>query len=425
MNVLTVILIMGKRTVSEHSRLRQLLRGRARGPAPAEAGVTNLETLLAELMFTTDQFAPNGMSFPGVPMLLDQEMRLVEPACAWLLHIALVRGRTRSRQTWRTYGEALYDWWQTLEANGWIWDEIGAAEIAAYRDRMLFHPSSHTGRAYARSTINGRIRTLALFYRWCVAAGLTSDVPFITSDLSLSRRQQQGFLSHVDASGGRQLSNELTIRQTPTLPKPLSPIALRRIMAGLDSRDRLIIEWAVTTGMRRMEVADLPLRALPRDGLDALVAVTIESTKGGKKRTVYPPLPLIDRTLAYVREERTVIVRKAKLRNANYTEPNNIFLTKSGRTMNPRRVGSMFAAAADAAGVTASFHALRHTFATSMLLFLQRRAQAQPNLNPLLTLQVILGHADLSTTAIYLRVLATDLTLIESSVDELYGAILQ
>ncbi|BCH14968.1 tyrosine-type recombinase/integrase [Mesorhizobium sp. L-2-11] len=380
---------------------------------------------MAELLFTSDEFAPNGMSVPGVPMLLDREMRLVEPACAWLLHIALVRGRTRSRQTWRTYGEALYDWWQTLEANEWIWDEVGVAEIAAYRDRMLFRPSDHTGRAYARSTVNGRLRTLALFYRWCVAAGLTDTAPFNTSELALSRRQPQGFLTHVDATGGRQLANELTIRQTSALPKPLSPVALRRVMAGLGSRDRLIIEWAVTTGMRRMEVAGLRLRSLPRSSLDALVVVRIEATKGGKTRTVYPPLSLIDRTLAYAREERAVIVRRAKLRHADYAEPDAVFLTEAGRGISARRVGAMFAAAAGTAGVTASFHALRHTFATAMLRFLQRRAQDEPELNPLLTLQVVLGHADLSTTAIYLRVLATDLTLVESSVDELYGALLQ
>jgi hypothetical protein len=101
-----------------------------------------------------------------VTLLLDSEMRLIEPACAWLLlYVALVRGRTRSRETWRTYGEALYDWWQTLVANGWGWDEVGLAEIAAYRDRMLSGPSDCTGRPFSRSTINGRIRTLALFYR--------------------------------------------------------------------------------------------------------------------------------------------------------------------------------------------------------------------------------------------------------------------
>ena len=358
-------------------------------------------------------------------MLLDHEMKLIEPACAWLLHVALVRGRTRSRQTWRTYGEALFDWWQTLEANEWIWDQVGITEIAAYRDRMLFRPSDHTGRAYARSTINGRIRTLAQFYRWSSGAGLIENTPFSVDELTLSRSRPQGFLAHVDSSGGRQVVNELTVQQTSVLPKPLSPATLRQIIAGLGSRDRLIIEWAVTTGMRRMEVAGLTLRALPRFGIDAMVAVNIEATKGGRTRTVYPPLPLIDRTLAYVREERAALVQRAKLRNADYAEPDTVFLTEAGRDMSARRVGAMFAAAAKKASVKASFHALRHTFATAMLQFLQRQAIDAPELNPLLTLQVVLGHAEISTTAIYLRVLATDLTLVEASVDELYEALLQ
>jgi hypothetical protein len=40
-------------------------------------------------------------------MLLHAKMRLIEPACAWLLHIAIERGRARNKETWRTYGEAL------------------------------------------------------------------------------------------------------------------------------------------------------------------------------------------------------------------------------------------------------------------------------------------------------------------------------
>jgi integrase/recombinase XerD len=92
--------------------------------------------------------------------------------------------------------------------------------------------------------------------------------------------------------------------------------------------------------------------------------------------------------------------------------------------MSPRPIGAVFSAAAGAAQVYASFHALRHTFATTMLRVLQRRAEREPDLNPLLALQVLLGHADLTTTAIYLRVLATDLTVVEASVDELYEALL-
>ena len=92
---------------------------------------------MAELLFTTEAFQPQGLSTPNVPMLLDADMRLIEPACAWLLHVALVRGQTRSKETWRTYGEVLYDWWQTLVANGWAWDKVGSQELIAYRDRML------------------------------------------------------------------------------------------------------------------------------------------------------------------------------------------------------------------------------------------------------------------------------------------------
>lgn len=377
---------------------------------------------MAELLFSAETFRPDGSSVVGVPMLLDAQMRLIEPACAWLMHVALVRGRTRSPETWRTYGEALFDWWQTVEANDWRWDGIGPGEIAAYRDNML-HPLGDDGRPLARSTINGRLRTIARFYRWCAGTGLIDRTPFATSDVALSRSRPPGFFAHVDASGGRQRVNELTVRHVSMLPRPLAPRAIRRITADMPVRDRLIVEWAVTTGIRRMEVAGLRVNLLPKAGAEPMMPVRIDATKGGKARIIYPPSTLLDRTWAYVREERAVTVRKMRGRDGTVA-PDALFLTARGQPMSPRRVGAMFKAAADTAGVPASFHALRHTFAAAMLRFLQREAQANPDLNPLLALQVLLGHADLATTAIYLRVVATDLSIIESSVDDLYAALL-
>jgi len=380
---------------------------------------------VAELLFTTEAFQPHGLATPHVPLLLDAEMRLVEPACAWLLHVALVRGRTRSKETWRTYGEALYDWWQTLEANGWAWDAIGHSEIAAYRDRMLTGTSDHTGRPYARSTINVRLRVLALFYRWCSASGLVRQVPFSTSDVNVSRSRPAAFLAHVDAGGGRQTANELTVRHTRPLPRPLGPAVLRRVMDSMGPRDRLIVEWAVTTGMRRMEIAGLRVSVMP-DAASAtfatlpVVPIRLDITKGGKVRQVYPPLPLIDRTRAYMREERAVAMRHASERDSSYREPAAVFLTEHGQTMTPRAIGAMFTRGCEAAKVDATFHGLRHTFAGTMLRFLQRQSARVPELNPLLALQAILGHADLATTSIYLRMLATDLSAIEAAVDELY-----
>ena len=48
------------------------------------------------------------------------------------------------------------------------------------------------------------------------------------------------------------------------LPRPLAPSAIRRIIAEMPVRDRLVVEWAVTTGIRRMEIAGLKLRLLPK-----------------------------------------------------------------------------------------------------------------------------------------------------------------
>jgi site-specific recombinase XerD len=377
---------------------------------------------MAELLFTTGAFQPQGLSTPHVPMLVDDEMRLIEPACAWLLHVALVRGRTRSKETWRTYGEALYDWWQTLEVNGWVWDKVDSSELTAYRNRMLEGTSEHTGRPYSRATINIRLRVLAMFYRWCLTSGLVAEIPFRLSDLSLGRSRPAPILAHIDANGGRQATNELTVRHPQSLPRPLGSATIRRVMDNMEARDRLIVEWAVTTGARRLEIAGLCVTMLPDAASMELpvVPIRLSVTKGSKVRQIYPPLPLIDRTRAYVREERAVAVRKARERDSSYCESDALFLTERGEPMMPRAIGATFARACKKANVKATFHELRHTFAGGMLRFLQRQSTRLLELNPLLALQAILGHADLETTSIYLRMLANDLSAVEAAVDELY-----
>ena len=60
---------------------------------------------MAELLFTTEAFQPQGLSTPHVPMLLDAEMRLIEPACAWLLTLPSCGPNARQRDMahlWRS-----------------------------------------------------------------------------------------------------------------------------------------------------------------------------------------------------------------------------------------------------------------------------------------------------------------------------------
>ncbi len=232
-------------------------------------------------------------------------------------------------------------------------------------------------------------------------------------------------LAHIDARGGRQKVNELTVRHTQPLPRALPIAEIRRVMTAMGARDRLIVEWALMTGARRMEIAGLKLAQLPatdsaRSEDRPVIPIRLETAKGAKPRHIYPPLALIDRTRAYMREERAVTLRGSR----NHCDDESaLFLTADGRALTPRRIGAVFSAACKRAGVTGTFHALRHTFAGAMLAFLQHQTQRLPELNPLLTLQTILGHADPSTTMIYLRMLATDLTAIENALGGLYEAL--
>jgi integrase/recombinase XerD len=196
-----------------------------------------------------------------------------------------------------------------------------------------------------------------MFYRWCSASGLASEVPFSISDLNLGRSRPATFLTHLDAKGGQQPTNELTVRHRPSLPRPLEPTTIRRVMDGMAARDRLMVEWAVTTGVRRLEIAGLRVAMLPDTASSALpvTPIRLDVTKGGRVRQVYPPLPLIDRTRAYVREERAVAVRRARKRGLHYRNSDALFLTERGEPMTPRAVGAMFARACKRADVKATF----------------------------------------------------------------------
>jgi hypothetical protein len=188
---------------------------------------------MAELLFSAETFRPDGSSVLGVPMLLDAKMRLIEPACAWLMHVALVRGgRAAPRPGAPTAKRSMTGGRRLRRMTGA--GTVGSGEIAAYRDNMLHPPDDDE--PLARSTINGRLRTIARFYHWCAGTGLIDRTPFTASDVALSRSRPPGFFAHIDASGGRERVNELTVRHVTMLPRPLAPSAIRRIIAEMPVR---------------------------------------------------------------------------------------------------------------------------------------------------------------------------------------------
>ncbi|HEY3063490.1 MAG TPA: hypothetical protein VGL99_31345 [Chloroflexota bacterium] len=138
-----------------------------------------------------------------MPVLLNDDMTIAEGPQRWLFYVALDRGRTRSPATWRSYGEAVYDGLQTCQANAWAWDEIEEGHLRAYRNQMLYHPISVTGRAHSARTINGRLRRLAMFYKWACRRGLIGPVPFEYEAVRAPVNIDAQLLGHLRAAGPR------------------------------------------------------------------------------------------------------------------------------------------------------------------------------------------------------------------------------
>jgi len=365
----------------------------------------------------------------GLPILLSDRMAIIEPAFAYLLELATIPGRSHAVETVRTYAEHLHDWFDSIEQSGLDWQTIGEATIAAYRNRMLENPSPHTGRPYARSTVNDRIHTVCRFYTWARDRGWIEELPFHFVDVRVFAKRRQSFLGHLHTGPSIVPANALTVSEHERLPRPLRVDQLRLLFAQLEMPYRLIAEWALVTGMRRKELCGLSVFQIPETAhLDAdhspLIGVALTITKGDRPRTAYPPIRLIDCTHRYIDEIRTPQIRALRRRHASYRPPDALFLNSQGAAITRERLSAVFNEAFRAAGLTGSVHWLRHTFAMTMLVRLQRQALLTPDINPLKTVQVLLGHSSIQSTAIYLRCVELNERELAGSIDYLYGELI-
>jgi integrase/recombinase XerD len=180
-------------------------------------------------------------------------------------------------------------------------------------------------------------------------------------------------------------------RAWPALPTYLSLEQVDRLLAAPDAavprgvRDRALIELLYATGLRVSELVGLRASDL---NLDAGYLTCVG--KGSKERIVPIGESAIAWVRRYLREARPTLLRGRTSAWLFVSGPRGSALTRVGFWKLLKRYGASIGIARELTP-----HVVRHSFATHLL---ERGADLR-------AIQMMLGHADLSTTQIYTHVL--------------------
>jgi site-specific recombinase XerD len=356
----------------------------------------------------------------GFPLLFTAELELLQPAVAFLHEHAVQRAHTAD--TLRTYAEILYDWFETLEQNRIVWSDADAADLVAYRNRMLSQASAHTRCPYAIRTINHRVRGVLRFYEWAVRGGWLHASPLIrrANDFAVARRARAPRATHADDDD----SNLFVLRQFASLPRPLTSAQVRELLAALVPPYDLMARWQLYTGLRvsellRLTVAGVSKPAVPMHGAAEHTHQVIDVLRKGRKSGyVIASASLLEESAAYVSTHRRAWLARAARRRGLAGQP-GLFINSRGTAMRKNRYQQVIHQAGLACGFKTTTHLLRATFACMMLARLERLAKQGASINPLLIVKVLMGHEHIETTDRYLRAIAVDTCVLSEVLDSL------
>lgn len=227
----------------------------------------------------------------------------------------------------------------------------------------LAHGYSLRGKA---TSANRRLTVFKRFFRWCLRERL------------------------IDADPTLKL---LAAKQTARLPKTLTEADVEQLLAAPDVatplglRDRAMLELMYASGLRVSECVSLKVFNI---SLGEHVLRTFG--KGSKERIVPFGEHAADWITRYLKEARPEILKNQ--------QSDDLFITargsKAGQAMTRVAFWQTIKKHALTAGITKplSPHTLRHAFATHLL---NHGADLR-------AVQMLLGHADISTTTIYTHV---------------------
>ena len=188
-------------------------------------------------------------------------------------------------------------------------------------------------------------------------------------------------------------------KRAPRFPKTLSEADVEALLAApaaatpLGMRDRTMLEVLYAAGLRVSELTELKVFEV-----DLSAGVVRVLGKGSKVRLVPLGEEAVDWVRRYLKEARTEILKKRTSDHLFVTERGS-GMTRQAFWQNIKRYG-----ARAAPGKHFSPHVLRHAFATHLI---NHGADLR-------VVQMLLGHADISTTQIYTHVARERLKLLHA-----------
>ena len=320
---------------------------------------------------------------------------VVVAAAASFFRDLLAAGRAES--TVRSYGMDLLRWFRFLGAAGVRWDRATRAEardfsrwlqVAGKQARPHWRGGDAGGGAavpagaYAPSVRAHSETVLRAFYDFHLDAGSGPLVnPF---PLDRSRRGGRAHAHHNPMEPFRSERGGLYRPRVPgRIPRSVPDSEFNEIFAGLPShRDRALVAFYVSTGARASEL--LSATVAGTDPGRQLITVVRKGTRELQE------LPASTDAFVWLRLYQ---VEMAGLIPAGRRQPLWWASRRPARPLTYHAVHRMFERVNDRAGTTATLHSLRHTAAYRM---------AEDPALPLTDVQLVLGHAQLTTTQIYL-----------------------
>ncbi len=244
----------------------------------------------------------------------------------------------------------------------WLRKEHGRDQLAASHADLLGFLAYKVRRRAKASTTSRELSSLKRFYRYLLRQGK------ITADPTLN----------IDAPKlPRTLPKSLTEEDVEKL------LAAPRIEEPLGLRDKTMLETLYASGLRVSELVTLKLPQVSQD-----MGVVRVMGKGSKERLV----PLGEEALAWIRR----YLKEARPALLAGKAGDDLFVTARGGAMTRQAFWHLLKRYAVQAGLgkPVSPHTLRHAFATHLL---NHGADLR-------VVQLLLGHADISTTQIYTHV---------------------